>query len=494
MERGTVIGGFRIERLLGRGSLGAVYEATQLSLGRTVALRLLDDHRFSADPEMAARFPAQQQRSASLHHPNIVPTYEVGEWEGGRFVVTRYVGGGTLADLLERGSMSEQHRQALLGPLGDALRAAHEAGLVHGRVNAANVLVDAAGTPQLADFGLGRSGSVDGDRDDFAALSAAAAESVRRVRSGVVVMTVLAAFAVLAVVVAITSGTDDEPEADGAAPTPLAGTVQLGSELAPGPALSVGCDDQPGPNTPICTFSQSSLAGEATIAEESGVIRSWAVRGASGELTLQVVGRRGGHEFLRGFSQAELIPDPGPQMFDANLPVERGDQIGVALGPGAAVGARTAQAGSAALRWEGTIDYSPEPQESSRIDQEILVRADIEPDARPDLEQLVDGDAEAAPAGKVLAATKIDLASGGVARVVLVLVGDRIALDAFRDRQRLARVTVADAAAGGRLIGLEGQCGFPHGFCLRWLNQGELTAVIHAYRLTGDGSAFRLIS
>src|SRR4051812_14746343 len=105
VQPGTSIAGFAVGRRLGAGSAGTVYEATQPSLGRTVALRLLDQGRFD-EPEFAARFSEQQARLAALHHPNIVPTYEAGEWDGGRFVATRYVRGGTFAERLADSSFS----------------------------------------------------------------------------------------------------------------------------------------------------------------------------------------------------------------------------------------------------------------------------------------------------------------------------------------------------------------------------------------------------
>ena len=87
-----MVAGFRIERLLGEGEMGPVYEATQLSLGRRVALRLLAGQR-------AARRVRSTTRTS-------FPVYEAGEWEGGRFVVSRLVRGRTLADLLDAGSLS----------------------------------------------------------------------------------------------------------------------------------------------------------------------------------------------------------------------------------------------------------------------------------------------------------------------------------------------------------------------------------------------------
>ena len=150
----SVIAGFRIERLLGEGDMGPVHEAVQLSLGRRVALRLL-----------AGDAPV----SAPVDHPNIVPVYEVGEWEGRRFVVSRLVRGEPLDGLLDAGSLSPDRFDEVMDAVEDAVATAHRSGVVHGRLAAHNVIVDRAGTPFVTDFGLGRAGT---EEDDLAALAA----------------------------------------------------------------------------------------------------------------------------------------------------------------------------------------------------------------------------------------------------------------------------------------------------------------------------------
>jgi hypothetical protein len=497
VDAGSVIEGFRIERRLGEGSLGTVYEATQLSLGRTVALRLIDQTVFS-DPGFTERFRAQQRLSASIHHPNLVPTYEAGDWAQGKFVATRFVRGRTLADLLGDGSLPPSSLEALLGPIGSALDIAHEAGLVHGAVTARNVLVDAGGVAYLADLGLGRSGSIDADREALAALALEAGSGAGRHRLRTFVAPALAGLAVLAAgaaLIASVSGGDGGDDAEEEPAPPIAaGAVPLGSELVAGPVRSVGCGDEPGPNTPACTLSQSTISGAPIKIREGGVIRRWAVRGARGDLTLQVLGRRDGHAFLRGFSQVERVPDLGPHAFAADVRVDRGDRIGVLLAPGAVIGAREGSGGAAALRWEGTLDVVPLPQSSSRLDVELLLRADVEPGARPDLPpQLTGSRAAKAEPGRVLGQQVIQVPARGAVRVELVRVGAGIAIDAFHGRRRLARIEVPDASPTGQLRSLDGFCGYTRGFCLRWLNEDDVTLVIHAYRLARDGGAFRLI-
>jgi hypothetical protein len=482
-----------VERLLGDGSLGRVYEATQLSLGRTVALRLMEPGLF-ADAGFTARFHEQQRLAASVHHPHIVPTYEAADWEEGKLVATRYVRGRSLAALIEDGTLSPGGARALLEPVLDAVRVAHEAGLVHGRLAPRNVLIDAGGAPHLTDLGLGRPGTAEDDRRAIAALVADTQRAVRHNRRRVRAAAAVAAIAVLATGAVLLSGGSDGPDADARqAPPVTAGTVSIGSDLGPGAVDSVGCSDDPGPNTPACTLSQLALGGRSMTVARAGVIRRWAVRGATGDLALHVIVNREGRSFQRGFSRVERVPDRGPHAFETSIGVERGDRIGVLLAPGAAIGTRTASGGAPTLRWEGALDFSPQPQPqtATRLDRELLLRADVAVGGRIDLPQRTGRRAATAEPGRSLAQAWIDLARRAV-RVELVRVGDAIALDAFRGRARIARLHVPDADPRGRVLSFDGTCGYVRGLCLRWLGEGEPTPVVHAYRLAKDGS-FRVI-
>jgi hypothetical protein len=492
---GTVIGGFRIDRLIGRGSDGAVYEATQLSLDRTVALRLLEPAYFG-DPGALTRFEAQQLLSASLHHPSIVPTYEAGEWEGGRFVATRFIRGRSLENLLGNEALPAGRSGDPLAPIADALETALDVGLVHGRINARNVLMDAAGNLHLADLGLSRPGSAAGDREALANLESGVVRGRdgRRRRSIAVASIGVAAIAVIAVALLVAGGSGDNDDPNGDPPPPVAAaTVPLGSALAPGPVQSTGCAGEPGPNTPACTLGQSTISGKQVEVRRAGVIRRWAVRGASGDLTLQVIGQRHGKVFLRGFSQVERVSDLGPHAFETDVSVRAGDRIAVLLAPGAAVGVRLGAARTLALRRDGSVPFEPQQRESSGLEGELMLRADIEPGARPALQQITGMQAVNAPSGSTLGSLVMSPASGGAVRVEVVRTGDAIVVDGFRGRQRLARAEVAAAESDGKLLALENGCGFRQGFCLRWLNQGDSLPVLHAYRLARDGIGFQQI-
>jgi hypothetical protein len=87
----------------------------------------------------------------------------------------------------------------------------------------------------------------------------------------------------------------------------------------------------------------------------------------------------------------------------------------------------------------------------------------------------------------------VDLPQTRSVYVRLVRLSDGIAFDALRGSRRVARIDVPDAHPGGRPLELDPQCGYARGFCFRWLNRGERTPVVHAYRLTPRGRAFEVI-
>ena len=159
LEPGDIFGGYRIDGLIGRGGMGMVYQATQLSLGRTVALKVLTAE-LGEDPEFRERFRREGHIQGAVDHPNIVPVYEAGEIDGHLFLAMRYVPGSTLMDLITRGELDVPRTLRILGPLADALDAAHEAGLVHRDIKPHNVLIGPRDHAYLADFGLTRAAGV----------------------------------------------------------------------------------------------------------------------------------------------------------------------------------------------------------------------------------------------------------------------------------------------------------------------------------------------
>ena len=153
LQPGTTIGGYRVDAVIGHGGMGVVYEATQMSLKRTIALKLLAPH-LSEDPRFRARFRREGELQARLDHPHIVTVHEAGESEHGLFLAMRLVRGPRLKDLILARELNAERTVRLLAPIADALDAAHEEGLIHRDVKPQNILVGARDHAFLADFGL----------------------------------------------------------------------------------------------------------------------------------------------------------------------------------------------------------------------------------------------------------------------------------------------------------------------------------------------------
>jgi serine/threonine protein kinase len=157
---GSRVAGYLLEQLVGAGGMAAVFRARDERLGRVVALKLLasglpDDGRFRE------RFVREARAVAAVDHPHIVPVYEAGEADGIPFIAMRFVAGGDLRTVVDRGGgLPPARAAAFLSAVASALDAAHAAGLVHRDVKPANMLVDAGpGRPEhvyLSDFGLAR--------------------------------------------------------------------------------------------------------------------------------------------------------------------------------------------------------------------------------------------------------------------------------------------------------------------------------------------------
>jgi WD40 repeat protein len=150
LAAGTQFAGFRIEGFLGRGGMAVVYEATQLSLHRAVALKLLSGE----DPELADRFRREALLQAGIDHPHIVPVYEAGASDHGLYIAMRLIRGRTLKAAISARQLDPPAAIRLLVPIADALDAAHNAGLVHRDVKPQNILIGPRAHPYLADFGI----------------------------------------------------------------------------------------------------------------------------------------------------------------------------------------------------------------------------------------------------------------------------------------------------------------------------------------------------
>ena len=164
----TSLGRYRPTKVLGRGSMGVVYEGVDTRLDRTVAIKtvlrsFLADDATSAD--YAARFEREARAAARLNHPHIVTVFDFGEQDDMSYIVMELIRGRDLGQAFhdgERFTLDTSVR--IIGELLDALAAAHAQGVVHRDVKPANVMLDEAGHVKLADFGVARLASGNQDR------------------------------------------------------------------------------------------------------------------------------------------------------------------------------------------------------------------------------------------------------------------------------------------------------------------------------------------
>ena len=190
---GEPLRGYRLLERLGEDPSGVVYRATQPNVGREVAIRVVHEHRAN-DPAFIRLFDAEAQAVAMLEHQHVAAVYDYWREPGQAYVVTRFLRGGSLRDLLDHPeSIQPEGARRILEQVGSALVAAHRRGVGHGDVRASNVLFDEEGNAYLADFSIGRgsAGTID-DLQAFAALTRevldervpmAVEEALRRVES-----------------------------------------------------------------------------------------------------------------------------------------------------------------------------------------------------------------------------------------------------------------------------------------------------------------------
>jgi serine/threonine protein kinase len=161
-QPGQCLGDYRLLREVGRGGMGVVYEAEQVSLRRRVALKVLPAH-LASSPRAIERFRHEATLASRLRHPAIVPIHEVGEWRGVHFFSMEFVDGRPLHVAMQEqrlGVRADCSRVAecaeLVARVAAALQHAHEHGLVHRDVKPHNVMIGADGSVRLMDFGVAK--------------------------------------------------------------------------------------------------------------------------------------------------------------------------------------------------------------------------------------------------------------------------------------------------------------------------------------------------
>jgi eukaryotic-like serine/threonine-protein kinase len=177
VEVGELLGGrYRLDESIGAGGMGEVWRATDMVLGRTVAVKILRPD-LSADSSFGARFRAEAHTLATMHHPGVVDVYDYGEIAASQvaadravpvatevaYVVMAYVEGEPLSRRVEHaGRLSPAATMSIVAQVAEALHAAHVAGVVHRDVKPDNILINSDGRAVLVDFGVAHTPATQG--------------------------------------------------------------------------------------------------------------------------------------------------------------------------------------------------------------------------------------------------------------------------------------------------------------------------------------------
>ncbi len=150
---GLTVRGYELREQIGAGEFGVTYRAYQPAVGREVAIKVIRPD-LANDPEFIRRFEAEARLVARLEHPHIVPLYDFWREPDAAYLVMRLMKGGTLADRLSFGALTDVQASGVVDQLAGALHVAHRNGVTHGDLKPTNVLIDDDGNAYLADFGI----------------------------------------------------------------------------------------------------------------------------------------------------------------------------------------------------------------------------------------------------------------------------------------------------------------------------------------------------
>jgi serine/threonine protein kinase len=152
---GTRLGQYEILEEIGRGGMATVYRAKQTSINRVVAVKVLPRH-FLHDPGFFERFEREVDVIAHLEHPHILPIYDYGKDQGVPYIVMRYLGGGSMAQMIRRGVPQLEVLDKPFTQVAQALDHAHRQGVIHRDLKPGNIMLDENGNAYLSDFGIAR--------------------------------------------------------------------------------------------------------------------------------------------------------------------------------------------------------------------------------------------------------------------------------------------------------------------------------------------------
>ena len=176
--RGTVFGDYELFEEIGRGGMGVVYRGWQRSLGREIVIKMIHGGVL-AGRENIERFHYEARAASKLSHPNIVPVFDIGEFDGQHFFTMKFFEGGTLSDRMREFELAAEAAEfetdksritarqvviaKLVGRIARAVHSAHTQGVIHRDLKPSNVLLDEDGTPFVGDFSLAKIFDEDGN-------------------------------------------------------------------------------------------------------------------------------------------------------------------------------------------------------------------------------------------------------------------------------------------------------------------------------------------